>query len=376
MGESLYVHFPYCVHLCNYCDFYKKKLDGAASVKSFEDRLQSDWEKVVELAKSAGKEIGKEFDTIYLGGGTPSLWDKDGARFFRSMMSNNSLSLNSDGEFTLETDPGAWTENGLEEWRRAGANRFSLGIQAYDEDFLKIMDRHHDRGEAQKTLKYFKEIKANFSADLMLGLPYSRERKRNVIEELKRIMDFGPSHLSVYILKTRSNYPHNGALPDDSYISDEYLLVSEFLQERGLFHYEVSNFSKPGSKSKHNIKYWKATDVHALGPNATGFMRTSKGAVRYQHKPSGGSPTLEKLDHSALLLEEVYLGLRTDQGLDLEKLLLSKAPESRRELIELTFVWGKSGYLKENALNGLILSPRGYLMIDSIIDDLFKKNLL
>ena len=370
--SALYVHFPFCVHLCNYCDFYKQKLKSASSVAEFESRLQKDWSEVQKLASSENKTIEEKIDTLYLGGGTPSLWEREGALFFDSFLSANGIGLAPECEFTIEADPGAWSDEGISAWQSIGVNRFSVGVQAFDDEFLKVMDRRHDKGEAEKTLRYFKDRELSFSADLMLGLPYSQKKKRNVLEELDKMLSYGPDHLSVYILKTRSNYPHNEALPGDTYIENEYLKVSEFLRENGLNHYEVSNFARPGKRSRHNMKYWQAKDVHAIGPNATGFMRTQTGAVRYQHKVSSGPLTLEQLDQEALLLERVYLGLRTDQGLDLQRLLPNNAPALR----ELAGQWNRANYLLKADIDRLVLSPRGYLMIDSLVDDLFKRNLL
>lgn len=375
MSESLYVHFPYCVHLCNYCDFYKKKYDGPSDFKSFQERLQGDWDQALTLADQNGLEIGRDLETVYLGGGTPSLWDRDGARFFENFLKENRIRMTDNAEVTLEADPGAWTEKGIDEWQRVGVNRFSVGAQSYSDEFLRIMDRHHDKGEAQRTLKYFKERRLSFSVDLMLGLPYSLEKKRNIIKELEQLLEFRPEHLSVYILKTRSNYPHNEMLPDDEYIRDEYLAVSDFLRGSGFDHYEVSNFSKQGKESKHNLKYWEAQNVHAIGPNATGFMLTNNGAIRYQNKPSGGAPTLETLGPEELLLETVYLGLRTNRGINLMSKLAPNGPKVQ-ELSDVIKNWSNSGHLEKDRLDHVILSPSGYLMIDSLIDDLFKKNLL
>ncbi len=369
---ALYVHFPFCVHLCNYCDFYKKKLKGVSEVEEFESRLQKDWTSVQELANSENKTTNQTIDTLYLGGGTPSLWDRGGAHFFNEFVSDNGLGLAPDCEFTLEADPGAWSDEGVFAWESIGVNRFSVGVQAFNDEFLKIMDRHHDRAEAEKTLKYFSEKGLSFSADLMIGLPYSVQKKRNILKELEKMLSYGPDHLSVYILKTRSNYPHNAALPDDAYIEEEYLKVSAYLRENGFEHYEVSNFARPGMKSRHNMKYWQAKDVHAIGPNATGFLATKTGAIRYQHKASSGPLTLEKLDQEALLLERVYLGLRTDQGLNLKNLLPNKVLGLER----LARSWSKAKYLLKADIDHLVLSPRGYLMIDSLVDDLFKNDLI
>ena len=376
-GESLYIHYPYCRHLCNYCDFYKKPLDSKVDYAVLEKSLAKNFEDIEALAKSKEIELGRKLDTIYLGGGTPSLWGAEGARFLQKFFKERSLELNAGGEFTLEVDPGAWSEDGLKEWKRAGANRFSIGVQAFHEEFLKIMDRAHDLAEVKRTLKVFQNDKDNFSVDLMLGLPHSLEKKRDVVEELKHLLDFRPSHFSVYILKTRKNYPHNAYLPEDDVVSEEYLRVSDFLRGQGFLHYEVSNFGLAGRESRHNHKYWEAATVHALGPNATGFLRLGEkgqdaAAIRYQHKPSGGGISEEALGEQELKLEEVYLGLRTNRGLN----LVSHFPEFFGKVEKLVQRWQEAGYVHCFESGHLTLEPQGYLMIDSIMDDLFRENLL
>lgn len=370
-SSSLYIHYPFCKKLCNYCDFYKTTISPKQSYKDLEKGINTHFNSLISLIDENGAEPLNTFDTIYVGGGTPSLWDEDGAKFLSDFFNDKSLKFNSNLEFTMEVDPGAWTENGLKAWSEAGVNRYSIGLQSLNSDFVKIMDRSHDVGDSIKTLKYFHDSKCNFSVDLMLGLPHSIEKKRRIEDEIDMAMKYGPSHFSVYILKTRNNYPHNSNLPDDDYVSDEYLRVSRILRSYGFDHYEVSNFGLPGLYSKHNQKYWKAETVHALGPNATGFLRLpDEKAIRYQHRPSNTGVTQESLRSEDLKLEKVYLALRTSTGLDLNDHF---RPEKLQHLI---LKWKELQYVKSFTKDNLILSPQGYLMIDSIMDDLFKAGVL
>lgn len=370
-AASLYIHYPYCKHLCNYCDFYKKPLSSNVDYGQLEKQLRRHLADIEGLESDNNARLAKVYDTVYLGGGTPSLWGKEGAEFLSSFFGEAGIETAVDAEFTMEVDPGAWSVEGLSAWKSAGVNRFSIGVQAFDEEFIKIMDRSHDLGEARSTLSYFQKNKENFSVDLMLGLPRSGELKRDVLKELESLLDYGPSHFSVYILKTRANYPLKDFLPDDDAVSDEYFLVSEFLRSQGFAHYEVSNFAKEGKESRHNLKYWSAKTVHALGPNATGFLRTGgDSAVRYQHKPSGTGISVEKLGATELKLEEVYLGLRTNRGLDLKDFFAAAQIE------KLSKKWSDLGYVESCCEGRLILNPKGFLMIDSLMDDLFIANML
>ena len=368
---SLYIHYPFCKKLCNYCDFYKKTISAGQSYEELEKGLQTHFNSVLSLIEEKGAPSLGSIDTLYLGGGTPSLWGEEGAEFLGKFLKTNGLEFSNGHEFTIEVDPGAWTESGLRSWHKLGVNRYSIGLQSLNSDFIEIMDRSHDVGESLKTLKYFKDAGCNYSVDLMLGLPYSVERKRKIREEIDMAMDYRPSHFSVYILKTRKNYPHNDVLPDDTFTSEEYLEVSEILKSYGFDHYEVSNFALPGKYSEHNQKYWRAQTVHALGPNATGFfMFSSNQAVRYQHRPSNTGYSKEELNESELKLEQVYLGLRTNSGLDTRTHFRSS------QVTEIVKKWSGLGYVHKFESGQLVLSSKGYLMIDSLMDDLFRFELL
>lgn len=370
MDKSLYIHFPYCKHLCNYCDFYKKPLGKGVDHEWIEKGLERNFLDANQIANKFDQDLSGEFKTIYLGGGTPSLWDVEGANFMRNFLQERDMKIAKDCEFTLEIDPGAWTEEGILAWKDLGVNRFSVGVQSYDPEFLKVMDRAHNIDEVNSLLKRLNG--ENFSVDLMIGLPFSEDRNRSVTKELEMLLKFNPKHFSVYILKTRGNYPHNDYLPEDEYISDEYLKVSDFLNKKGFIHYEVSNFGLEGMESKHNRMYWDAKTVHALGPNATGFVTNGNTAARYQHKPSNLGVSTEKLSENELLLEKVYLGLRTIEGLNIGKYL----NRTESQLSNLFERWSEFGYLSFQKGSVIGLNPKGYLFIDSIMDDIFRENLL
>lgn len=360
--DSLYIHFPYCMHLCNYCDFYKHKFVTDDQIGEFEDLLYRQIKFHDEFLFKNGFKLG-DLDTLYVGGGTPSLWKKSGAKFL-----SNYFKLKSDYEFTIEVDPDTWTESEIDFWIDSGVNRFSIGSQAFSENYIKLMDRTHSLNDVEKTIKYFSERKLNYSVDLMLGLPKSEDR--NILKELDGILKYEPNHFSVYILKTRKNYPHNKNLPNDEFIRDEYLSVSNYLQKSGYDHYEISNFSKNGFKSKHNQKYWDYKNVAALGPNATGLLVMEDKALRYQWKSASLGVTTEELKDSSLLIERLFLGLRTSKGFDFESIFTKEQMNSLSAVISS---WKNEGYIVEDStVNSVLLTPLGYLMCDSLIDDVFK----
>jgi oxygen-independent coproporphyrinogen-3 oxidase len=361
--SSLYLHVPFCKHLCNYCDFYKRKFDRPEEqLEDFHQFLNQSWQRHSDLMQESGMKFG-EIETIYLGGGTPSLWGKSGAEYFEKNILTH-LSVKNDCEFTMEVDPGTWTTEMLLAWKKLGLNRISIGTQTLSTQFLKVMDRIHSLEETHSLLKYCSENDWNFSLDFLLGIPFSKENKRKIKEELDELLKYKPKHISLYILNARSKYPHIQNMPDDEYIREEYLLVSEYLQSLGFHHYEVSNFALPGFESKHNIKYWNSESVAALGPSGTGyFSLTDQSAIRYKWKVTKPDLEIENLGDKELSLERIYLSLRLSSGWRPEVL--------QGDLLGQIKSWEQQGYAEWS--DGVVkLTSLGFLMLDSLMDDLFR----
>lgn len=361
--DSLYLHFPFCAHLCNYCDFFKRvSQDKAFDYNAFENYLEKSFLFHESLMNEHGYSWGI-LKTFYIGGGTPSLWGKQGKIFLEKFLKDHRLNLDASCEFTLEVNPGTWTEESLSAWRELGVNRFSLGVQSLDKDMIKYLDRVHDIFQVHETLEYFTKNQLNFSMDFMLGLPFSVEHKRDVIAELKEALYYNPSHFSVYILTVKDNYAHYTNLPDEDWIAREYLEVADFLKSAGFIHYEVSNFSKPGKASQHNLNYWKSKTVGALGPSATGFL--SEERLRYKWKVQSAEYDLEHLTEEEFNLEKLYMGLRSSEGINLSDYV----PQASRRY-ELINSWKSSSFLIASD-PVLRLSSKGYLFLDSVMKNIF-----
>ena len=360
--RSLYLHFPFCKHLCNYCDFYKNKIQLNHKFDDYHTYLEKSFSHHKELIDKYGVSWG-DLETIYIGGGTPSLWGLSGAHFFESFLHKNDLKLNDKREFTLEVNPGGWNFEALNKWEEVGVNRYSVGLQSLNPKFIKLLDRVHNIDDSYKALDFFFNKGINYSIDFMLGLPYSKENKREVIKELEEVLKFGPKHISLYILTTNNRYIHSQNIPEDDWIQKEFLEVSEFLTEKGFNHYEVSNFAKPGYESQHNFKYWDSESVAALGPSATGFLRFKNEGIRYKWKVNSAEYVLENLDREALDLEELYLKLRTHRGVDYQNSPFSIPSE-------LVLKWQENGLVVDH--DGVIrATAKGYLIMDSLMDDIF-----
>jgi len=361
--ESLYIHFPFCRHLCNYCDFYKKVPASLEEISPFERSLVTALDKHHEIFGT--KAQWGPLETLYIGGGTPSLWGARGALFLENLFKDNGITLKSGGEFTLEVNPGTWNVEGLKAWQDFGINRFSLGVQALRADYLKILDRVHSLEDVHETLDYFNQNNLHFSIDFMLGLPWSQSKERNVINELEEILKYDPEHLSLYILTAKGAYPYKNNLPDDNYLEEEFLKVSEILQREGHEHYEVSNFARPGKASEHNLRYWRCESVAALGASAVGFLKGIN--MRYKWKVDGINYTQERLSPDELKLEEIYMGLRISDGISPIAIF---DPKYKDQISSLLKLWVEQG-LGQGSWEHFVLNAKGYLILDTLVHKLF-----
>lgn len=358
--SSLYLHVPFCMHLCNYCDFYKRKLENSRTqFEEFHQFLNESLAYHQKLMQQNDVEWSP-LETIYLGGGTPSLWGVQGATYFKSILP---ASLKNP-EFTMEVDPGTWTQDMFDAWKETGLNRISIGTQTLDSDFLKVMDRIHTLDDSLSLLEKMQKEDWNFSLDFLLGIPFSKEKKRDIQHELDTFLSYRPKHVSLYILNARSKYPLIQNIPDDDYIREEYLFVSDYLKGKGFHHYEVSNFALPGFESKHNLKYWRGESVTALGPTGTGYLKLSdEKGLRYKWKVTRPEVEIETLGKEELDLEKTYLSLRTSDGWS--------PSEINPKLLALFLKWSEQGY-GEWKNQKMTLTAEGFVILDSLMDDLFR----
>ncbi len=312
--KSLYIHYPHCEHLCNYCDFYKSKFKSDSN-ENFFNYLINSLPTQKEILEKNNFSIS-DLETIYIGGGTPSLWGKEIIKFlekFKKYFEINHFSLK---EFTIEVDPSRYQEKEILELLKYGVNRLSIGVQSFDKSIFPLLDRSHDFSEIEKTLKFVSSHHENFSVDFMIGLP-EVDSERNVKNELERILKFNPKHISLYILSVGESYPLKDYLPDDEKIREEYLTVHEFLSRNNFNHYEVSNYALKGFESNHNWQYWKQNSYLALGPSGSGLLVGDAG-YRYKWLPSG-EVNVETLSSNQLNLEKLYTMARTNIGIEIDQ---------------------------------------------------------
>ncbi|HEX4326748.1 MAG TPA: radical SAM family heme chaperone HemW [Burkholderiales bacterium] len=273
---SLYVHYPWCVRKCPYCDFNSHALDAdkPAAEERYINALIHDLELSLPLI------WGRRIHSIFFGGGTPSLMSAAG--FERLMVELRArLQFDADIEITLEANPGTFEVEKFRAYRASGANRLSIGIQSFNPEHLKALGRIHDAGEARRAVEIAAAHFDNFNLDLMYALPgQSLEQMR---ADLDTALAFTPPHLSVYHLTLEPNtyfakYPPK--LPDDDAAADMQQMVEETLAGAGFTHYETSAYAQAGRMSRHNTNYWRFGDYLGLGAGAHGKLSFAHRVLR------------------------------------------------------------------------------------------------
>ncbi|WP_372965083.1 radical SAM family heme chaperone HemW [Marinobacter sp.] len=318
---SLYIHVPWCVRKCPYCDFNSHATRGDIPENAYLSALLEDIEHDVSFVRN------RPIQSIFIGGGTPSLMTSS---FYQKLLAalREKLTFSPEAEITLEANPGTLEEGRYEGFRQAGINRLSIGVQSFHPEHLQALGRIHDADAAHRAIESAKAAGFdNYNVDLMHGLP--GQTPEQAIDDLKQALDHKPTHLSWYQLTIEPNTeffsrpPH---LPDDDKLWEIYRQGSEFLREQGFDDYEVSAWSQPGRESRHNLNYWRFGDYLALGAGAHGKVSLADGRIiRYwkTRQPEAylnriGSRTAgnEEIEPQERPLEFMMNVLRLKQGVD------------------------------------------------------------
>lgn len=358
---GLYLHIPFCRQRCHYCSFNTGPYRPAA-MERFLRALLREIDSVGEAAWAGDITIG----TVFFGGGTPSLLEAEEMENILDRLRKR-FALAPVAEVTVECNPESLTREKAEGYRLAGVNRLSLGVQSLDDDLLLRLGRLHSPDEARRAFDAARSAGIdNLSVDLMYGLPgLDRARWELTVSE---ILAWGPEHLSAYALTLDEGSRWAGlgvaGLPDEDTVTAQYWALARLAHGAGYEHYEISNYARPGRRSRHNQVYWRAEEYLAFGPGACGFL----GDVRYGNvKPverycamleAGGLPlgTHEVLTAAQRKAEKLILGLRLADGVPLAWL------EGRRPLID---TW-RSLELLEVAGGRCRLTEAGFLLSDSL----------
>lgn len=375
---GVYLHIPFCVRKCAYCDFY--------SLPGREDRMDAYLKalcaNVGELTSSVQAHT---VDTVYLGGGTPSLF---GERRLKTLLNTvkKTFRLAKDCELTVECNPESVTLKLIRTLRRCGVNRISLGMQSAQDDELRAVGRVHDFAQVKNAVAAIRKggIR-NLSLDLIYGLPeQSREDWQANVEAA---LALEPEHLSLYALTLEEGTPlwrkrETLDLADDDEQAERYLWAVERLKQAGLEQYEISNFARPGYESRHNLKYWMGEEYIAFGPGA----HSDFGGVRYSYVPdleayiagvSDGSPIVEeseRIPQPERFREYLIFRLRTTRGIrddEYEKRTRLTFAPLRAKLED----FAAQGWVRSEAEEGgrrWCFTPRGFLLSNRLIGELLE----
>ena len=269
---SLYVHVPWCIRKCPYCDFNSHASPAELPEQEYVDALLADLDQDLSWAQ------GRPIETIFFGGGTPSLLGADAyRRFFAGLRQR--LPLTDQCEITLEANPGTFEAERFAAYRELGINRLSMGIQSFQPQQLKNLGRVHDRDQALLAISTARQVGFdNFNLDLMHGLP--GQTPEEALDDLRTALQFEPPHLSWYQLTIEPNtefYKRPPQLPEDDCLWDIQEAGQALLASHGYQHYEISAFSQPGRAARHNLNYWRFGDYLGIGAGAHGKITLANG---------------------------------------------------------------------------------------------------
>jgi len=366
---GLYIHIPFCLSKCPYCDFYSST--SISAVPDFLNGLSKEMEMV--------RNRFDPFNTVYIGGGTPSLLNPEQLERILMRIREN-FHLISDAEITIEANPADLNQSFLESIREIGINRINIGVQSFDEKVLGFLGRRHSVKQALSAIEASRKAGFhNIGLDLIYGVP-----EQNIdlwLDTLRQTIVFSPEHLSCYQLTLEAKTPlgiryqaGEFSIPGEELQYEFFMRTSEFLRDAGYIHYEVSNFARGiEHTSRHNQKYWDHSPFLGLGPSAHSFYGNQRwwnhhSLDQYFDAINGGNLPIEGkeiLTMEQLQLEALYLGLRTRKGIFLQGFknqyhydLFFEKKKILAKLEEEGFISIEDGYLYP--------TQRGFAIADSL----------
>lgn len=366
--RSVYVHVPFCAKRCHYCDFsVARSLDPP--LDAYFDALLADLD---EWFDTHGWSAPVDIETLFIGGGTPSLLGAGGMRRLAELLGTRFAWEPSRIEWTAEANPNSLSADVCAAWRELGVNRLSLGVQSFQDGPLEWLGRLHDADEAVAAVERARAVGFDrINVDLIFGLPDDVPRDWSF--DVARALELGVTHVSAYGLTAEPRTPLGRLvdlgrvrLPGDVRYGDEYLEVSNVLRRAGYEHYEVSNFARPGHASVHNWHYWDGSEYLGLGPSAHSYLageriwnvyrwdRYRKAAEARESVREGR----ERPGPTELRLERIWLGLRTRSGVPWTEV----GAEGHEAKLE---AWRREGWIEPDGV-ALRLTSTGWLRLDPI----------
>lgn len=342
--KGLYIHIPFCRQKCFYCDFFSVKYTG---------RLAGRYIKALSI--HAGEYKNTAVDTVYIGGGTPSVLSENQIKFLMKTVADG-FDLKSVREFTFEMNPESCREKKLGILKDFGVNRLSMGLQSSDDEALKVLGRAHNFAAFKKAYKQARQAGFdNFNLDLIYGFP--GQSARDWEKELETALSFDCEHISLYPLSVedKSVFFQKGVKTDDDLQRRMYEKAEDFLAGKGYFHYEISNWSKPGKQSLHNGNYWRNFEYIALGAGASGYEN------RFRYSNIGDIEKYIELVSKSISVksenifigckeyeaEKIMLGLRLlDEGVDIKDFVSRGSLEVLGKFLKESLLVNDGGRIK------------------------------
>ncbi len=310
--QALYIHIPYCVSKCAYCDFEScAKSQDDPEIDGYIDNL------VLDIRSASREGLLGSIKTVYIGGGTPS---HIGLARLSKLLYTLSLSMHLEPgvECTMEANPESLDERMVRDIWALGVNRISLGVQSFDDEVLRILGRPHSAADAKRAIEATKTRFENVSIDLMCGIPGQSDE--SFIDSIRTALDLGVTHISVYplIIEEGTAFQRRideGSLPypDDDVEASHMEIASKILAEHGFERYEVASYALPGYESRHNTAYWTGLPYLGLGRGATSMRQSSQLRERILN-----GEIVDSLDAQEMLAEDLMLGMRMSRGLSME----------------------------------------------------------
>jgi oxygen-independent coproporphyrinogen-3 oxidase len=370
---SLYFHFPFCETKCHYCDFYSIGREKTAidDPTTFEKALIQE----IKIRGNA-KAIAPELDTIFLGGGTPSMTSPSSMkRIFEELFKYTSLKKDDATEWTMEANPSSIELSQFKQYRHLGINRISMGVQSLKNEHLSVLGRVHDENQAIEALEtVFEAGFSNVSTDLLCGVP--GQSLDDLRSHMEKLTSFPITHLSIYLLTLPPHHKMAKDLPHDEEQLKHLLFIDEFMKEKGFRHYEISNFSRKNLRARHNLVYWQGGSYLGFGPSAhsyssleqsrfKNFSSLHKYARTLLEECSLPVEWIEPLNSDQTELEKWMLALRLDEGFP-EK-WLTKDSQKKKAIMLVN-----EGLLEKHPddTQSLRATPRGFALSDAIVKTL------
>ena len=388
--SAMYLHFPFCRHKCTYCDFYS--VISLTNEPAFFEALFRE----IEIQSMTPFVAEREFSTLYLGGGTPSLIS---TKYLDPLIRRlkDAFKFDSEAEFSFEANPGAILKDRLQAFRQVGFNRLTIGVQSFNDSELRFLTRIHSAADAKQAVHLARESGfENIGIDLIFGIPGQTATSWRT--SLDAAIGSRAEHISLYGLTYETNTPlwrleqaRKVKKCDESLERDMLLLGIEVLENAGYEQYEISNFSLPGRRSRHNSAYWLGAPYLGLGPSAHSYdglkrwwnvddIHTYSKMLKKDQLPIAGS---EKLDLTIKLHELILLGLRRVEGVDLASMQRITGTTVDKHIQQISqamgapdnvdsFAKSKRGALLTITSGSLCLTREGLLLYDSVCGELFK----